>query len=66
MWRKLTASVCQSHSQLLSSPAHSSQFPAKLGLPAGAPVYVDGASSGGSLALRLPRLVKFNGVVGGG
>ncbi|PRW50941.1 hypothetical protein C2E21_5329 [Chlorella sorokiniana] len=41
-----------------------STFPAKLGLPAGAPVYVDGASSGGSLALRLPRLVKFSGVIG--
>lgn len=42
------------------------QFPAKLGLPAGAPVFVDGASSGGSLALRLPRLVKFSGIIGGG
>lgn len=64
MWWKVTASVC--HSTALFACAHSPQFPAKLGLPAGAPVYVDGASSGGSLALRLPRLVKFGGVIGGG
>ena len=51
---------------LLAPPLEYAQFPAKLGLPAGAPVYVDGASSGGSLALRLPRLVKFSGIIGGG
>lgn len=41
------------------------QLPALLKLPPGAPVYADGASSGGSIALRLPRLVKLDGVIGG-
>lgn len=40
-------------------------LPKELGLPAGAPVYLDGASSGGSLALRLPLEVDVDGVVGG-
>lgn len=41
------------------------KLPALLRLPKGAPVYADGASSGGSIVLRLPRLVKLDGVVGG-
>lgn len=41
------------------------QLPAMLKLPTGAPVYADGASSGGSIALRLPRLAKLDGVIGG-
>ena len=40
-------------------------LPKRLGLPRGAPVYLDGASSGGSLALRLPLEVDVDGVVGG-
>ncbi|PRW21108.1 multidrug resistance-associated 1 isoform X3 [Chlorella sorokiniana] len=40
------------------------QLPALLKLPLGAPVYADGASSGGSIALRLPRLAKLDGVIG--
>lgn len=41
------------------------QLPTRLGLPPGAPVYLMGTSSGGSLALRLCRLVDVDGVVGG-
>lgn len=41
------------------------ELPAKAGLPPGAPVFVGGASSGGSLALRLPLLVRFAGAFGG-
>lgn len=41
------------------------QLPALLKLPPGAPVYADGASSGGSIALRLPRLAKLDGAIGG-
>lgn len=41
------------------------QLPKQLGLPKGAPVYLDGASSGGSLALRLPLEVEVAGVIGG-
>lgn len=33
-------------------------------LPPGAPVVLDGASSGGSLALRLPSIVAVSGVIG--
>lgn len=38
-----------------------------LGLPEGAPVYLDGASSGGSVALRVPGIVNVtvDGVIGG-
>lgn len=40
-------------------------LPKRLGMRPGAPVYVDGASSGGSIALRLPLEVAVAGVVGG-
>jgi hypothetical protein len=41
-------------------------LPGKLGLKKGAKVFLDGSSSGGSIALRLPGKSKFDGVVGGG
>lgn len=37
----------------------------RLRLPPGARIFVNGASSGGSLGLRLPSIVAFNGAVGG-
>lgn len=40
-------------------------LPKRLGMRPGAPVYVDGASSGGSIALRLPMEVAVDGIVGG-
>lgn len=40
-------------------------LPKELGLPPGAPVYLNGASSGGSMALRLPLEVAVDGLVGG-
>ena len=44
------------------------QLPGMLGLPPGAPVYLDGVSSGGSVALRLPSRYNITvaGVIGGG
>lgn len=47
-----------------AAAAAAQELPHQLGLPAGAPVYAMGTSSGGSLALRLPRLARLDGVVG--
>lgn len=41
-------------------------LPRLLRLPRHTKVFLDGASSGGSLALRLPQVARVDGVVGGG